>query len=185
MSRESSLLRGITHKDLKSAVQKALDKGWKFHHMNGSTQAVIVWPATEKKVTFSPTASRNDAHKAFIAQVEAIQGEDLFPKHKHGKPRKRVEGSGFLKTWTDHQNHRAVREDFHVQQWQNKVETLLKEHAEKVLMVRIYCCPPVTNTDINHVVHLLRRITHIEELLDEIEYPYQRFTPPTIPVFGD
>lgn len=165
MSKETSLLRGITHPDLKNAVSEAFKRGWEFDRMSGTTHAYLVWPATGKKVSFGTTPKDRNAHKPFIKKLELAMGTDLFPKHKTGRSRKNGQTSGFLDTYRPtHQDAIAER-----------IDALVAEHHNLTLQFMVLSKQPVRHQDINDAAKVLRRISEIEKVLTELHQPFKSF----------
>ena len=115
MSNES-LLRGITHKDLKSLIGKALQDGWEFVGVSGKTMAVIQFRGG-RKYQFSMTPSGSNAHKNINSDLRAISGRSYLPQAKTGRGKGGEKGTDFSipqankEQFHYHKSHRGISEE--------------------------------------------------------------------------
>lgn len=177
MSTPSSLLRGITNSDLKNVIRKAFENGWQLGEMSGTTHARIVWPASGEHIAFGTTISDRNAYKTILRRIETIQGFDLFPKHKSRRSKKKFEMSDFHKTFTTESQIFSRTRD---EALGKRVTQLLKEHKNLTLEFRILGIEPVSNSDINQAMRIVRRIAAIEETLVEMDVSFDQQIDATI-----
>lgn len=165
MASQTSLLRGITNKDVKTVVAKAFDVGWQFHKMTGTTHAQIIWPKTGEVVGFGTTVSDRNYWKSLASQIERICGKTIREKASTGKgsQKNRME-NGFSST------KRSPKQDV----WDERIAEVREEYLDLALEFRIISMAPSEekfNTDINRLIKIIRRLAVLEEVLTELHQP--------------
>ncbi len=168
----SDNLRGITSPDLTKVVRAALQHGWKWTGINGTTHAAIVWPATGEKVTFGTTPGVA-SWKTTATEIERISGVKVWHKGNRKRSRKAVRPSGFNMYASSQANSRWS------DRWGDVVDELEGElHMHITEFNRIREKSGQTRADINRAAELIRKIRHIESRLeDDFHQPVDRFEP--------
>lgn len=170
MSRESSLLRGITQQDMKNVVRKALEGGWELGDMSGTTHASIYWPATGEKVTFGTTTSDKNYYKTMAREIEQISGLSVVPRHSHRRGRKQDKTEKYI----DNQRQSEA------EQWvSGRLEALLKEHERLVQRFQEIALAghKAPRGEVNEAIRIVRRIGEIEKVFEEFRQPAPQFDP--------
>lgn len=165
MTRNTSILRGITNHDLKQVIRKAMDKGWVIGEMTGTTHCHLIWPATGEKVGFGTTVSDRNYYKSFARQCERICGEELLPRVNHSRPKATPNKvTGYTTTrLTDTQLR-----------WSTRIETLTEEYKNLRLEFLVISSHPEAETPnwmINEAFKIVRRMSEIEQFLKELNHP--------------
>ncbi len=166
---KSSLLRGITQKDLKQVVAKAFSEGWEIDHMRGTTHAVIVWPPTGQTVSFGTTPKNAGSAKTLAREIEAISGVVVVKRHNHRKSRKGNLGSDFSV-----QDALREQRQRHEDEVVKNIDRLMEEHTRLVArFVEIAQVIPESSGDnrkthIARAAEVMRRLEKVELILKEI-----------------
>lgn len=119
-----------------------------------------------QKVIIPATGSDWRGKKNAIAKMEQVSGQKL-PKHNHRKSRKNVKMAGYIETYTP-ETQRA---------WSERIASLIEEHKTLVLEFKILGVHPISNSDINRAMKVIRRLSEIEDVLTELRYPIEKFVP--------
>ena len=177
MSNES-LLRGITHKDLKSLIGKALQDGWEFVGVSGKTMAVIQFRGG-RKYQFSMTPSGSNAHKNINSDLRAISGRSYLPQAKTGRGKGGEKGTDFSipqankEQFHYHKSHRGISE-----------ETLQERHTYLISKFTHFARKgnASSNQDINTCIRVLKDIRDLEKLFHSAfpHIPMEDFDPEDI-----
>lgn len=155
-----ALLRGITHKDLKALIAKALHDGWEYIGISGKTLAVIQFRGG-KKLQFSMTASGNNAHKDVNAQMRKISGKSYLSQAKTGRSKGGVQCTDFsmqqvnLEQTYYHTSQRGISED-----------SLVERHEYLISKFTHFAKrgSAAKNQDINTCIRTLKDIRDLERL---------------------
>jgi sugar phosphate isomerase/epimerase len=110
------------------------------------------------RIASSPGDYRGD--KNAIALMQRISGKRL-ERHSHRKGRRPQRMAGYTKT---------VRTPS-AESWSRRINELLEEHNRHWLKLQVILMPPLTNTDKNEALWLLRRLGEIETFLTELRQP--------------
>lgn len=161
MSREQSLLRGITNKDLKQVVGKGFTQGWQMHTWSSDTHASIIWPLNDGKVTICTTASDRNAHKTVARKMEEISGIPVLVKVNHSRGRQTSRQPGYTDTYVP-TSQRVLSK---------RVEDLNKEYSLLVIEFRVISTAPFEEQDYTRAKDVLLRLSHIEDVLVELHQP--------------
>jgi hypothetical protein len=173
MSRESSVLRGITNADLKQTVSKALQAGWELSEFTGTTHVYIVWPKTNERVSIATTTSDRNSYKNVARKIEKISGVEVIPKHRHRRSRKVVKATDYSTETSRKEINQWHRE------WGGRVQELITERRELVEEFKSIASSGegANRTQINRAAEIIKRMTKLDETLAEFNQPVDPFDP--------
>lgn len=154
-------LHRIKHKDLRDAVQAAINVGFTLAERKGNGHGHVLWPATGQKVGFADTPSEYRGTKNFVARCENISGKRLFARHKTGKAATKVTRNGYIDTQLTESSQR----------WSETISEMRQEYIDKGLEFRVLCSADVDHNDIKLAIRLLHRLSRIQETFAELRQP--------------
>jgi hypothetical protein len=181
MSRESTLLRGITNIDLKQVVSKAIQNGWEISDSNGSTHYYLIWPKTNEKVGFGSTISNRNYYKSFARQLERVAGQDglYLARAKRGKTKFKADHDPkFIDTHlapdqilVRNRKERAARA------MQDKMNEMLAVYRQLQLELLVLSFKSEgdyvhsTPAQRNEAVQIIRKMSRLEEIFTKFDVP--------------
>lgn len=153
----------IKNRELRSAVEKAVEIGFRVEVTEGRSSGYLIWQGAKERVPFSFHATEYRGIKNFIAQCERVAGRKLFDRPNAAKFR-----------------HEATREYFDPRKRDAEdnsisfqVGTLVQEYIDKGLELRIIwsASEHIDKNEVPTMVQLVSRIVELEKLLTELHQP--------------
>lgn len=168
-----SLLRGITNKDLKVMVRKALDSDWVFAEEKCSaSRFYIEHKQSRVKIGFSPQSNDYNAAKKLADEIRQVTGQQLVTHHKTGKLRHHRPRNRFIDTY----------EPVKQRGRQDLIERKLKEYEDLGWEFRILTMPGgASHEQINRFLEVARRRHQLRIFFQEMNQPIpEGFSEPLI-----
>ena len=127
---------------------------------DGSNHIVLRHTETGETTRIASTPGDYRGDKNAIAVMQRISGKKL-ERHARRKGRRPQKMAGYTET---------VRTPS-AASWSRRIEELMREHKEHWLKLQVILMPPLTNSDKNEALWLLRRLGEIETFLTELRQP--------------